>query len=125
MKKTAVLATIALLSAFGVRSAAAADWSVRLFNIDDSMQVLVNGKLIRTCGLGQTCAQNLNSMVSGENTIVIRVRNGIRGFTYGYTLLKGTQVYHQDVCGWNDIAGCDQAELASGVVREFTFVVRR
>jgi hypothetical protein len=100
-----------------VTCANASTWSLHLSGIDDSMDVLVNGTLVYTCSFGQTCSVKLSKyLVSGRNTLELRLDNTEAGWTFNYKVLKDGEVVLKDSCGKFNISGCMGDQQDSGTV---------
>jgi hypothetical protein len=107
-------------------TAQAATWRLKVFNIDDKVDVLIDNTLKHTCTFNTECLWDLtNEMGAGANTIVLRLTNTILGYTYGYVLTKDNIVVGQDVCGIVTEVGCADNDSTRGEVREFMFRVTK
>lgn len=117
------IAWTALCACLFGTAAEASTWRLRVFNVDDRMDVMLNGILRLSCNYGQTCDIDLtNFMTSGTNNLILQVTNtAFGGFTYGYVLAKDSAIYSQEVCGMQAYVGCSNNDGTQGVVHRVFF----
>lgn len=126
MKKLKSALTVILFGMLLSANASAAEWRLRFFNVDDTMQILVNNNLVGTCYYSQTCDYVLTSrMINGLNTLEIRLTNTYSGWTYGYVLTKDRTIFSQEVCGMQGIIGCANDNTTQGSVRRVIMLVTK
>ncbi|PZF77565.1 hypothetical protein DK847_09680 [Aestuariivirga litoralis] len=111
-----------ILCSNGPADYTSSNWSLKVYNVDDNLNVYVNGTLRATCAFatGVTgCTYNLNSwMVTGANSVRIELVNSGSGYTYAYRLLNNGVTQQEYECGvWNQ-GWCDAGDggLKTGVV---------
>jgi hypothetical protein len=118
--------SFALSVAFLGTAAHAATWRLKVFNIDDKIDVLIDGSLVHTCAFNKECEWDItNEMKPGVNTILLRLTNTGLGYTYGYALAKDNVIYGQDACGIVTFVGCADNDFTTGDVRDVAFRVTK
>ena len=121
-------AVIAVCAVTAAHSAAkkANTWSLSLYQIDDQMDVYLNGTKLSTCYFGNTCNSDLtNLMKSGKNSLKLVLTNTGAGWTYGYQILKNGSVYKQDSCGVFNTFGCANDDYTLGEVFSVTYAITK
>lgn len=76
-------------------------WKLALANIDDRIDVLINGERAFSCGLYDSCSRELERWLvkGGRNIISLRLHNEGGPYHYQYTLYRDGKVYNSDACG--------------------------
>ena len=124
MLKLAVALALSVM-VFGA-TAQAATWRLKVFNIDDRIDVFIGNTLKHTCNFNQECLFDItNDLTPGVNVISLRLTNTVLGYTYGYVLTKDGIIYGQDVCGIVTVVGCANNDLTLGEVRQMDFRVTK
>jgi hypothetical protein len=107
---------------------AAAPVSVRLFNNDDVGRVFVGGTLLRQVGLGEDTGllDVSDRLGTGANEVAFELENAHGAISYGFEVYVGDAVVFRETCGVVFRGGCESDQrFPAGVVRRFTFTVRR
>ena len=100
------------------------EWTAKLFNIDDTAAIYVNGKKINQCGFSRSCTVKLSPhFKSGLNKVRIAYSNRALWWTYGYKVLKNDQIMYTGRCGQVWLFGCSW-DTSIGVVHTFKFEVK-
>lgn len=98
-------------------------WTAKVFNIDDSASISVNGTVVRQCEFSQTCHVDLNPHFKpGINLVRLSFSNRLGPWTYGYKVQKNKTVMYQGKCGQVWLFGC-QWDMSRGVIHTFDFKV--
>ena len=101
------------------------EWTVSVFNIDDSASIYVNDKKINDCGFSQTCTVKLGSHLKpGSNKVRLDFSNRALFWTYGYKVLKNEEVMYTGKCGAVWAYGCSW-NTSIGVIHTFEFEVEQ
>lgn len=120
------MASLALSVTLLGTAAQAATWRLKVFNIDDRIDVFVGNTLKHTCNFNQECLWDItNDLAPGVNVISLRLTNTMLGYTYGYVLTKDEIIYGQDVCGIVTVVGCAHNDFTLGEVRQMDFRVTK
>ncbi len=101
-------------------------YSVRLFNCDDSCQLLVDGRPILASGFGQdTGLVDITAQLKGgRNDLVFQVLNQVGAITYGFQVTGNGALIFQQVCGQAYVQGCENNRaMPAGVARQFSFTI--
>lgn len=98
-------------------------WTAKIFNIDDSARILVNGIVVRQCEFSQTCHVSLNPhFKAGSNKVILSFSNRFGPWTYGYEVRKNKTLMYQSKCGQVWLFGC-KWDMSRGVIHKFEFNV--
>jgi hypothetical protein len=100
--------------------------SVRLFNVDDTARVSLNGQLLTEVGLGQDSGLvDITARLSrGPNELVFELINSHGSIAYGFEVREGQAIVFQETCGLAMRLGCeDDRKFPPGVVRRFVYTV--
>jgi hypothetical protein len=101
------------------------EWTVSVFNIDDSAAVYANGKKIHQCEFSRSCTIKLNPhLKSGRNKVRLEYSNRALFWTYGYKVLKNDEVMYTGRCGQVWVFGCSW-NISLGVVHSFEFEIEK
>ena len=102
------------------------EWTASVFNIDDSVAISVNGKIINECEFARSCTIKLSPhFKSGPNKVRLEYSNRALFWTYGYEILKNDEVMYRDRCGQVWLFGCADWDTKRGVVHAFEFQVEK
>ncbi len=98
---------------------------VQLFNVDDLIELRLNGQVIKTVGFqGMLSADITTVMSQGPNDLNIEIENGPDGgWTYGFRLIADGTVVVERSCGTVGVFGCDNNSNARGTVLTATYIV--
>lgn len=100
-------------------------WTINLFNVDDSMRVVCNGRQVGSVGYNQTATIDLNPCLTPgqRNDFSIEAINSSGGWTYGFRLLKNGDLAFSEqghpaegACGTVSRSGCKNNDSSTGVV---------
>jgi hypothetical protein len=100
--------------------------TVRLFNIDDTARVSVNGQVLAEVGLGQDSGLvDISARLgSGANEVVFELINSHGAISYGFEVRVGEAIVFQETCGLAMRFGCeDDRRFPPGVARRFVYTV--
>ena len=98
-------------------------WTAKVFNIDDTVTVRMNGAVISQCEFSRTCDIELDTHLrSGANQVELIFKNRIGFWTYGYEVREGDRLIYQGSCGRVWLYGCDW-DISRGVVHRFKFQI--
>jgi outer membrane protein assembly factor BamB len=89
---------------------------VDLFNIDDSLQVSVNGTVVGNVNyLEQGTLDLFSRLHQGDNTLTFELHNGQEGWTYGFRIWTGGTVEPaiERTCGTVGAFGCNSNDQTS------------
>jgi len=101
------------------------EWTVSVFNIDDTASIYVNNKKINDCDFSQTCTVKLGSHLKpGLNKVRLDFSNRALFWTYGYKVLKNEEVMYTGKCGAVWVYGCSW-NTSIGVIHTFEFEVEQ
>lgn len=95
----------------------------RLYNGDDQLDLLLNGKRVASTGYREEALVQLAPYLrSGRHTLTLRVLNRRQGITYGVRLDHGDEIIWEEACG---IAGerrhpCERLGSQLGLVEELS-----
>lgn len=98
--------------------AGAGTYTIRLFNVDDTVTVYINGQQAARAGyFDQTGDVPIDSfLVPGRNELRITVDNLINGWTFGYELRKNGVLINEESCGTVGVWGCKNNDVTLGRV---------
>jgi hypothetical protein len=100
--------------------------TVRLFNIDDTARVYLNGQLVSEVGLGEDSGLiDITARLStGQNEVVFELINAHGAIAYGFQVRVGEAIVFQETCGLVMRLGCeDDRKFPPGVARRFAYTV--
>jgi len=98
-------------------------WTVEVFNIDDTAGVLVNDVEVLRCEFSSICRVKLTDHFKvGKNTVRIEFGNRFGFWTYGYEVKRDNQTMYEGRCGQVWVFGCDW-DTSNGVVHSLNFEV--
>ena len=99
-----------------------------MFNNDDLGRVFVGGALLRQVGLGEDTGllDVSDRLVAGATEVAFELENAHGAISYGFEVYVGDSVVFRETCGVVFRGGCDgDQRFPAGVVRRFTYTVRR
>lgn len=82
------------------------EYTVRLFNVDDFETALVNGRQIARVGYRGDTGRIKVVVDEAPVTLEIVHENAGGPATWGYEVMRGTQVIGRDTCGTAGVVGC-------------------
>lgn len=101
------------------------EWTAKVFNIDDSATIYVNGTKISECGFSDTCTVGLGPHFEpGANHVRIDFGNRLGFWTYGYEVHKNDELMYEGSCGQVWVFGCSW-DTTIGVAHSFEFQVEK
>ena len=102
--------------------------SLRLYNVDDSMQALLTNtagalQTVLSASLQQdTGFRDISSSTRlGANTLTIQLTNVQSRYTYGYQLRSNSMIVDEGSCGTVRYVGCNNEDQKTGLVFTHTF----
>jgi hypothetical protein len=99
------------------------EWTAKVFNIDDSATVYVNGTQITRCGFSDSCTVSLGKHFKpGTNHVRFDYDNRLGFWTYGYEVRKNDEVMYEGSCGQVWVFGCSW-DTTVGIIYTFEFEV--
>ncbi|MEE2787750.1 MAG: hypothetical protein VX589_10455 [Myxococcota bacterium] len=100
-----------------------AQWTARVFNLDDGASIFVNGQKVNQCGFSRSCTVKLNAHFKpGTNEVRLDFINRLLFWTYGYEIKRDDEVMYHGRCGQVWVYGCGFS-VKRGVVQSLTFQV--
>ena len=92
-------------------------FSLKVFNVDDMARVEVNSTQVTEVGYYQEKEVDLSSYLkTGENEILLTVRNDMYSWTYGFALYKDGQEIWRDQDGTVGVRGARNDDRTLGIV---------
>jgi len=93
------------------------DWTLELFNTDDTVRATLGGEEILTCGSGATCEIDFGTLLQpGNNALRIEVTNDSGVWSYGYKVTRDGSVFSTQICGTFGVMGCQNNDATLGIV---------
>ena len=100
-------------------------WTAKVFNVDDTATIYVNGTVIRQCEFSRTCSVELNPHLKlGSNLVELKFGNRLGFWTYGYEVRKDDKLLYQAKCGQVWVFGC-KWNVSHGLVHQFEFKIMK
>lgn len=89
----------------------------RLYDIDDSAELLVNGVHFLTRGFGaNTDWLDVSAWLTAGGTVQLKLRNTGGGYVYGFEVEREGTLIHQEHCGQFNVFGCNNNDGRLGIV---------
>src|SRR5262249_12020217 len=118
-------------SAFACDPPGSVIWTARIFNVDDEMSIVLNGRTLTTVGICGDSGSIPLPLAVGVNVVEFVLRNGPPGVpggraaaAWGYELRRNGEVFAADSCGQACVRGCnDDASFPEGEILRRRFVV--
>lgn len=95
-------------------------YQIHIYNLDGTATAYINGQLIATLSPGQTRMVDITQYLTqgSDNNVRFDVSNDVIGsfWTYGFEILKDSNVIWRDECGIVSLHGCMGGDQLTGLV---------